>query len=490
MRIVAIVLLSLVWIGVAAAQEREIPEPLGAGFPMTLDADRPRAYEPILAYNARIYAMPKEDRAWPELQRVFTTLDDLGFPYFALDEAVQAAALNEATRAWIDANQAVVERVRAATRRPHFGRMVRWSRDGEAWDNIPIGVAYLPGSVPPPVYEAAFPDNVARRTLSQLLAADVLRAIEQDDADRVLDNIRGMTFMLEPDEFRSGILIEAWRLGVTRNVFSAARAAAGSGVLDHDAPRELATLLPTVDVLRPRNDTDRLVVLDLIERLYEEDGGPRMSWDTLRLRGAFDDWGPIEPFLRHGERIVQDLKRGVNPANEEEIARNESFERALIELFFDHLNEKQQLATGFQELELAVATIDAEAEMLASDVSRVKADDVRWLATRTCDATVDRLRVNLVLRYVVPSSPQVFGNFRSAVTRLSATRATIALARHRLKHGVIPDTLDAIDPAFASGPFPDGVSAEPLVYRRTEDGVEFEPKSWGDSVIISVPFTP
>jgi hypothetical protein len=63
-------------------------------------------------------------------------------------------------------------------------------------------------------------------------------------------------------------------------------------------------------------------------------------------------------------------------------------------------------------------------------------------------------------------------NFCHGATTVDLTRVAIALERHRLRHGGLPETLEALDAAVVpAGGLPhDLVTGGPLRYRRTDNG--------------------
>jgi hypothetical protein len=79
---------------------------------------------------------------------------------------------------------------------------------------------------------------------------------------------------------------------------------------------------------------------------------------------------------------------------------------------------------------------------------------------------------HILAALLTPAVSQSIEKFARAQTTVDLARVAIALERHRLKHGALPETLEAIDPALkpAGGVPHDVISGGPLRYARTADG--------------------
>jgi hypothetical protein len=76
----------------------------------------------------------------------------------------------------------------------------------------------------------------------------------------------------------------------------------------------------------------------------------------------------------------------------------------------------------------------------------------------------------LLARTIMPATANAVAKAARIQTTVNLAITACALERHRLTHGSYPEKLDALVPAFMPKALPDLMTAQPLKYRRTDDG--------------------
>ena len=392
--------------------------------------------------NAKAKATPSEQRAWPALYRPILAMepipDDLtkrGWP-FTTDTAGQTPPSAEewqAAREFVGVHEEQLADIRAAAGLPTFGIVLQNVVDPE-YDQLAGEVlGYTPSSEVasenPPMWDILLPQISVARDAARILATDALIAAEDSDARRFTDDIAaigglarllGQGFSLIEQISASDVEMLAHRViprALARpDAFTAEELEAVAM-----ATEDLARRSPLADL-----KGEREFVLDLLQRTYSPQGH----------------------MTRRGAEMIAGLTMGVqDAAAEARRIRRSAAPREEIMVMVDRL----QAAA-----ENDIATPHWQREGWVSDQV---VSSVDWEDWQTRYAAVTAMR---------GAHKSVANDCEQVRQRRDATRTIVALARHRLRHGALPEALTDIDADLLPAPPLDRFTGEPLRWGISE----------------------
>jgi hypothetical protein len=404
------------------------------------------AVDYVARLNEPIEGLADDERAWPVYREAFLSLDphDLG-------------VVREHGAAWPgDPAWSAVEPILPAAR-PVLDRLSELASTRPAM-GLPIGVAADAALVargvgsqhdPPgpdvPLATAAWQTNEAvsvLRPLARLLALDARNALGDDDDARAERRIRALvTLAGHARDSRTTVdqLVSLACLGLTVDTVERA---IHQGMIDGPDER-LAALAGALSAYDDNGfvadfDIERWTMLDLVQRTYSDDG-------SGNGRLVHEGLGTVASLTRPGSRAEPSLRGPI-------VARVLVDRRTMesdIERIFTILRRNAQRPPWRRGPE----SLEGEIQRLEDGVSRFR-------------------RAPLLV--FLPALGRVQpGHDRARLGRDSAL-AAIALARHRLRNGTFPDTLDTLVPDLLPALPIDPHSGDPLRY-ELRDG---QPTLW------------
>ena len=435
----------------AAYTPGQSPQPERQAEQASPDAREPRAYEIALEHNARVMAMPEEDKAWPIYARIHREIVE-SLPLQQVRDYEPGAPVPDELAAWLDDNRGVIDEIVAASERPHLGAPMYWGAD-PLIDPESDAELLLPGDEPPPLIEIhcywMIPVSVHASLLLEMSDVHAERG-ETTEALACLDATQRMSEQIE-GLWAQDDLERLWIQGLAlRQARELALAT------DDDATlASLAAIVARAVDFRIATEGERRMALDLVERVYLDGGRGELSIRGAMLLVDLEFLRP-NPALKSilgmidldDPASVEAAQAGFSGTNEYLNRATGAEERELIERFYAALHEMQELPPWSRSEAYKRATeADEESFRLSDEYEERKG-------------------------YAVAS--HMLGipyHARSGYwSKRSVTRAVISLKRHHLRHNTWPRTLDDLDDDIVLGPMLDGVTGEPIHYEPTERG--------------------
>ncbi len=383
--------------------------------------------------NATAAEVPPDNRAWDLYREALLAFGEMpgeitGGPTYPGSESWDAAAR------YIEQHGEAMELIRAGAARPGLGYLVGYGIDDAdrlLWPDMPTadeieagtsnGMAGLSTVLLP------YLDSMSR--LSWLLAMDALRAAELGDGPLAAANIEAITGMARHTIEVPFILnnLVAFR--------QASLAVTTLGEILGDRPdvftdQQLGRLAHRFSALfggrlRPRLDGERMMIDDLVQRLYTDDGagGGRLTAQGL---SALAGLGPLAPIA------------GLLVANRRE------------------LNEEVGRWFTMIEAEYAKPLWDR-------DLNRIRREINDRMESPLYLSTYLFVPLMMVPLSRVGTRPELVIQERDAVC------VAIALELYRRRHGSWPSSLDALVPELLPEIPPDRFDGRPLRYRLIDD---------------------
>ena len=389
--------------------------------------------------NATAAEVPADNRAWDLYREALLALGEMpraitGGPTYPGAENWDAAA------GYIEQHAEAMELIREGAARPGLGYLVGYGIDDAdrlLWPDMPvtdeIAIGFQPGLT---AVLLPYLDSMSR--LSWLLAMDALRAAELGDGPLAVANIEAITGMARHTIEVPFILnnLVAFR--------QASLAVTTLGEILGDRPdvftdEQLGRLAHRFSALlggrlRLRLDGERMVVDDLVQRLYTDDGagGGRLTAQGLSaltsLSGPGDvvGVGPLAPIT------------GLLVANRRELT--------------------EEVGRWFTMIEAEYAK-----PLWHRDPTRIRREINERMQSRLYMSTYLFIPLMMEPLAHVGTRPELVTQERDAVC------VAIALELYRRRHGSWPSSLDALVPELLPEIPPDRFDGRPLRYRLIDD---------------------
>ena len=389
--------------------------------------------------NATAAEVPADNRAWDLYREALLALGEMpreirGGPTYPGAENWDVAA------SYIEQHGEAMELIREGAARPGLGYLVGYAIDDAdrlLWPDMPvtdeIAIGFQPGLT---AVILTYLDSMSR--LSWLLAMDALRAAELGDGPLAVANIEAITGMARHTIEVPFILnnLVAFR--------QASLAVTTLGEILGDRPdvftdEQLGRLAHRFSALfggrlRPRLDGERMVVDDLVQRLYTDDGagGGRLTAEGLSALTSLGSPGDVVgagPFAPIAGLLV---------ANRRELT--------------------EEVGRWFTMIEAEYAK-----PLWQRDLNRIQREINDRMQSPLYVSTYLFIPLMMEPLAHVGTRPELVTQERDAVC------VAIALELYRRRHGSWPSSLDALVPELLPEIPPDRFDGRPLRYRLIDD---------------------
>ncbi len=393
----------------------------------------------IAETNAKIEAIPEQDRAWPLYRKAILRL-------YPLPEHVKDIwARSPADETWdeqvalIKEKSEALELFRQAARKPYLGRP--WTTAIEPEIAIAMGGDPRPPSqnANPMLFEVLLPHLGPLRKAAQLLIADARLAATQKDSGRVEDNLIAVLSIASHERVQETLIDVLVDMAIYSFALSAFQDILHeySDVLSNEQLARLAHHLERgpFDV-RPALQTERLVFNDIIQRAYSDDGvgDGRLTPEGLRLGS---DIG-LEPNLELSAKAF------TGPAFAPVIASR----KTIINKYDEIMNETERIA-GLPLWQQLVF-------------------DLNGLLERIDRNMLTRLKYSPIL-ILMPTLDRPARHAEILRLQRDAVRAIIALELYKRREHTYPETLVQLTPDLLPTLPLDRFDGKPLRY-KLQDG--------------------
>ncbi len=181
---------------------------------------------------------------------------------------------------------------------------------------------------------------------------------------------------------------------------------------------------------------------------------------AMRGERAFFTW--TIDYLRR-ERNPEIIDAPADQSGDHPDGLEYSFGTVLFHLIPSGWFDQNKVSIGRMHIEITMPAANAEARQISpSEVERL---------TKTMDQRLNqRSAYNWFTAFLLPAIGHGSTRFAQGQSAMDLARVACALERHRLAHDQYPESLDALVPRFIAKLPNDVINAEPLKYRRTEDG--------------------
>ena len=436
----------------AANTPGQSPQPERQAEQASRDAREPRAYEIALEHNARVMAMPEEDKAWPVYRRVWGSLLESGYSEDLLFKNNEWAPTSPRARRFVVQHADLLDRVVEASSRPALSRPHAWP-DGTRLSRRTLhdesGTRRLLAQLDDSHIQVFY-------GLGDLLSARALIAISAGEYAEALDVYLASGRIAR--HLSGGPLGDQWVGAGMRQ----ARQTVASRLISNGDETLLDAMRNDLkqDVgVRFMLEHERAVINDIIECSYEQHGTGPMTFGGFRY--LFD----VLSFDRARRWVFFEALFS------DEISASPAF-GPLAEAARAELNERMRLAAG------------SEVAALADKLFRIidKIHNARPWETAEALAAFEALRMRLSEYLDDPAAnnfgalgfklkdPNPYAERRQVIWTLeSVTRAMLAVQSFRNRHGRLPDSLDEIDDDLLAGPMTSGTTGQPLRFTLEED---------------------
>lgn len=393
----------------------------------------------IAETNAKIEAIPEQDRAWPLYRQAILRL-------YPLPEHVKDIwAKSPADETWgeqvalIQEKSEALELFRQAARKPYFGRP--WTTTTDPDIAIAMGDDPMPPSqnANPMLFEVLLPYLGPLRKGAQLLTADVRIAAIQKDSGRVEDNLIAVLSIASHERVQETLI----DVLVDMAIYSLALSALQDILHEHPnvlSSRQLANIAHHLERgpfdVRPALQTERLVFYDIIQRAYSDDGAGdgRLTPEGLRLGSNIG----LEPNLEVSAKAF------TGPAFAPVIASR----KTIIDKYDEIMNETERVAglPLWQQLDF----------------------DIDGLVERLDRNMLTRLKYSPIL-ILMPTLDRPARHAEILRLQRDGVQTIIALELYKRRENTYPETLEQLTPDLLPTLPLDGFDGKPLRY-RLQDG--------------------
>ncbi|MEQ8786552.1 MAG: hypothetical protein RIC55_09650 [Pirellulaceae bacterium] len=396
-------------------------------------------------------AIPEADRAWPKYRSILIALrDGKSVPDFSRLMGSMTPGEWAEAKAFLDAQQPQVARLRTATQKPRLGYVYGDPEDEKEYELDRTGPSPLAKS-----NEEENPEGLTLllgylqhlRWLAGLLDADARRALEAGDGPTLVADASAMLRMSR--HCRDGVPSLIGELVATSVVSETTRLIRDVLTLDPELLTDddlvaLAHELAAPDLpLTSDLSVERRFFDDLLQRIYTDDGAGNgmLTAEGVRLLHAYGVMDSEELKNLRGDAAPSLLEDSIAPL------------AALL------LADRREMAQTHDALMEA-----AEARARQPAWRREPFDFEAELAARNDSAVPWKLRyAPIVMMY--PAMDAVAASDDQALLRRDATQTALALELYRRRHGQWPKRLSQLVPEMLPAPPVDAFDGQPLRYR-------------------------
>lgn len=400
-------------------------------------------------YNAKVMAVPEDERAWPAIRDASARLplprEDVEFSAPRLPTHEHWEYIADYCRAHTD----VITELREALKRPHFGYIVSDVDDPvmARAQHEQAGLAFVPPtpSENPRVVDLRYPCIGRMRWVVRLLCADARVAAHEGDPARAVKNVVAIV--------NAARLVRQLDQDISELVAIAALSVASTAASDVVAavpltPEQLMTMAEAFERMMGdhhpvlRLDLSRDLLLDELQRMYEDDGQgdgrltPAGIAD-LDAIGQKENPGP-------GDMTLQAL-----------LLLTEEY----FEYFWKNAATRREVLAEFERM---VSAPIVHAPMWTweewPDVPGVDPDDRIWSTRYT------------LLTILLPSLNKTTQMARRAPVEYRTTAVALRLHARAAAGLPLPADVHAMYPSFAPALPLDCFTGKPLIYQRRGGG--------------------
>ncbi|XAM00439.1 hypothetical protein OT109_03425 [Phycisphaeraceae bacterium D3-23] len=329
---------------------------------------------------------------------------------------------------WLEANQAALDRVVEATRRPRY-----WAPMVAHGDGVDS------------VLSVHLPQLGYHRQLARALQARIYDKADRGELESAVDDIlavRRLAALQRQDPTLIGVLVG---ISIDANAHSTLKHLLVQRTLDTDALDRLAAgwddRVAVVPMSEHINIGERSMALDMIQQLWSG----RVASDE----GAFG----IPRFAEYASPRF-DINRALRTINGH-------YSRLTLLMRMENYEEYQRFSRRFnEEWERRHATLNQDAAGIASDVAA---------AALTRNGFTDLL-TNMFMNVLLPALGAARNTEIRNATHEYAVYVAIQCERYRLSNGDIPPSIDALVPDYLDQVPRDPIDGEPMRYRATNAG--------------------
>ncbi len=399
--------------------------------------------------NAKALAVPKDQAAWPLYREALLSLTMPREWWKKNDLYSRPGEWGwEATKRIVDENAAAIQRLRDAASKPALGLVLghRWVAEDEPLFGNQEAPPRLAGSPPGgSILDSSFlnvllPHISWLRRSQWMLAAGAFAAAEAGDGARAAANVRAILGIAR--QLREHDLLIA-DLSASSTVEHAASTAASltadcSDKLSDQDLHAIAHALAAVrhETLRPRFEGERRWILDLVQRLYTDDGT-----GNGRVARTWDEaWGVVGDPIEGNSFFI---------------------DSATAPFGLAVLPTRREIMTEYDRL-LSIALETAETPMWRRGPERIR-------PIVEARSALDRLRFSVV-DMLFPSLERASLNLEFVRQKCDASLVAIALELFHRQHNAYPASLDELVPALLPSVPPDQYDGKPIKYALRDDG--------------------
>jgi len=393
-------------------------------------------YRPTL--NAAALSVPQDQRAWPLYRRALLKLDSDSYEElkhaFNRHPRPGEDGWNEVL-AFLECNRQPISLVRQAAQRLGLGFPVGYALDEE-------DLELWPEEPPDPVemiISIRLPHLGELRTFAKVLMLDAQHAASAGDGETVLADLHAVLGMARQAREAPFIISDLVSLSLVSLVTHTLGdiLAQRPETLTEDQLRDLAHLIAsTDDCMRMRVDGERMMLLDIVQRIYTDDGAGdgRITHEGLELINRFAS----KEF--HGSADILPITTSLAIPAIQVIAPSRS--ETLAEC--DHL--------------FALHQAEAARPLWEADHSRVDRQIRQWKSTAL--GTIRHALPTMLM----PAFHKAYLNRERAVARRDGLLVALALELYRRQHDDWPPSLDPLVPALLPAIPPDRFDGQPIRY--------------------------
>ena len=387
--------------------------------------------------NKPILAIPPAERAWPKYREVLKDFRELPSEYWGSDEYIESDSRPEdEQRAWRDLNRNVIPKIRAASKFPRLGFVVRDGTDADEIGVSPSGTVkfgFEPSSPNPQIMMVRLEHIAVLDDFVKFLEDDLRRSARDANGTEALEDVVAIVNIA--DQLREGPLLvsqaASWR------VFRNSAASLGRVLAEHPGlwdQRQLERLSDRFASyaggarLRLDFSGERMMFKDVIQRIYTDDGqGDGYLYIPAMEEVLGSDIDPQDRLFAPFAMLRSSLAR----------------RRELTEEHDRHCDDLERLC-------------------------RAPLWKVDWLAIQLVEGRLaqdERLRLADLL---APSAMPAYFVAERTTQERDAALVSLALVGYRLRHGTWPKKLADLSPDLLTRIPADRFTGTPLKYRLIE----------------------
>lgn len=424
--------------------------------------------------NAPILARPANQNAWPVYMQA---LRKLGTVPAALNEQLKDAdgrplptTAGEHADMWpqrvgdprwpqaaayIDSKSEALALVRTAAAMPALGYTLsdQIPRDYEQLTaqraGTPLPSPAAPPNTNPELFAVLMPYLGEFRGLARTLTVDARRAVEMNDGERFVADVRAMLGMARQSEELESLINKLVQIAILQLTGEVVKDALSARILNADQLRILAHEFATFDdtILRTPLRLERKFLDDVVQRVYSDDGSGdgHMTSEGLRMLRLLS-FGTIIGDARENSP----LETALGPLSVPVIASRKEMLREADRFYA--LAEKQAATPLWQR---TGSEIENETASLSENL-------------------IVRSRY-ILLAMLLPALDRAFDSCEVARQHRDAVLTALALESYRLNHGEYPPTLGSLVPSFLPRLPVDRYDGKTLKYALIVHGSEAAP---------------